>query len=81
MVKRTSTCDPHIEREIPSFFVHAAAVAAKGACFVKMSVTGAEKAFCVLEYARIQTIVVVQGSFSDQVRKGPAGEEQYQAVV
>jgi hypothetical protein len=54
-------------------------VAVRGAGLVKM-VMRAEKTFCVLEYART---VNRDGAatFLNQVRKGPAGEEQHKAMV
>jgi hypothetical protein len=43
--------------------------------------TRAEKAFCVLEFARRQSIVTVQRRFRTKFGKDPAGEEQRKEMV
>jgi hypothetical protein len=55
MAESTSTCDPHTEREtLFTYTCHrhvVLIVANRGAGSVKTVEIGAEKAFCVLDYA------------------------------
>ena len=86
MEERTSTCDQHIERETLQVYLYVP----RGLGFVgdshwsRLTENGDDVSSEGFLRAWVRTDTVDSGcaaKFSDQVRKGPAGEEQHQAVV